>query len=193
MKFPVYLWVPKRRRKVRHNHHFILISGCRRHCWLSGCDSQDAAAATAATAPQAPFDMATRNRTRRWSCGDKRASAPASNYFTFCKQTAATTRGDQQAHIKLISTLESRRWNCYFAWNRSTPCAGCVHIGVYGMCILWPGVPFENKTNPWYLLFFLFSVFCDKFSKITHIVFIFIILLLGLGYWLRCSGAVVPF
>jgi len=54
-----------------------------------------------------------RNRTRRHTtqCPDPIAitqAAPVSNYFTFCKQT--TNR-----HMKLISTLESRRRNCYFA------------------------------------------------------------------------------
>lgn len=82
------------------------------------------------------------------SCCDM-AAAPAGNYFTFCKQTNKRTNA---RHIKLISTLKSRRRNCYFAWNFSTPSRGSFSIYEMRLYLMaYPAVPAQRlamETTP---------------------------------------------
>lgn len=92
------------------------------------------------SAPQAPFDIESRNRTRRADPAaiNERRRPPAITSRSVNKQTTTTTRrrGNQQSHIKLISTLESQRRNCYFreiarhGRARATSISGYMHIHI---------------------------------------------------------------
>lgn len=194
MKFPVYLWVPKSGEKgfPRSSPHtvpaiiVIRVSSSLLLTLLTAIPRMLLLVLLRAaySAPQAPFDIESRNRTRRADPAaiNERRRPPAITSRSVNKQTiiATTTRrrGNQQSHIKLISTLESQRRNCYFAWNRSTrPCTSYVHIGVYAHSYtnISCGQVLLSETTPWFPLCFFFG-FCDKFWKLPTL-FLFLLCL----------------
>lgn len=186
MKFPVYLWVPKSGEKgfPRSSPHTVpaiivirvsssllltLLTAIPRMLLLVSLRA-------AYSAPQAPFDIESRNRTRRWSCGDKRASAPASNYFTFCKQTNNNnvSRKPTVAHKINFYTRKSATKLLFCVKSPST---SYVHIGVYAHSYtsISCGQVLLSETTPWFPLCFFFG-FCDKFWKLPTL-FLFLLCL----------------
>lgn len=189
MKFPVYLWVPKSGEegfppssphtvpaiiviRVSSSLLLTLLTAIPRMLLLVSLRA-------AYSAPQAPFDIESRNRTRRADPAaiNERRRPPAITSRSVNKQTTTTWGGNQQSHIKLISTLESQRRNCYFAWNRSTlPCTSYVHIGVYAHSYISCGQVLLSETTPWFPLCVFFFGFCDKFWKLPTL-FLFLLCL----------------
>lgn len=186
MKFPVYLWVPKSEEKgfPRSSPHtvpaiiVIRVSSSLLLTLLTAIPRMLLLVLLRAaySAPQAPFDIESRNRTRRADPAaiNERRRPPAITSRSVNKQTTTTRRrGNQQSHIKLISTLESQRRNCYFAWNRrarATSISGYMHIHIYPVTrSCWVKPPLGS------LCVFFFG-FCDKFWKLPTL-FLFLLCL----------------